>query len=92
MCKKGGQVDIIEGEVSKAVEGMMIIITILVIIGTIEKNCEIMIPFEGGEDGKVILPVQVRLAPLKVCHRDPLQVGQQPGKCDYLQFLIVMKN
>ena len=40
MCKKGGQVDIIEGEVSKAVEGMMIIITILDIIGTIEKNCD----------------------------------------------------
>ena len=41
MCKKGGQVDIIEGEVSKAVEGMMIIITILDIIsGMIEKNCD----------------------------------------------------
>ena len=41
------------------------LITIVLVSVTVKIE---MIPFEGGKDGKVVLPIQVRLAPLKVCH------------------------
>ena len=44
-------------------------------------------PFEGGQDGKVVLAIQVRLAPLKVCHWNAFHVRKQPGKCYHWPFL-----